>query len=191
MTKKIAIIQGHPDASQQHLCHELANAYAMGAGEGGHEVRRIEIAEMNLPTLGSKKEWQGEVKDPNVRACQDIIAWADHWVIIYPLWLGTMPAMLKTFFEQTLRPDFAIASNDGWPDKLLKGKSARLIVTMGMPSFWYRLYYRSHSVKSVERNILQFCGIKPVRVSYFGLVDNARNLDQWRNQIHKLGVVAE
>jgi len=93
-------------------------------------------------------------------------------VIVFPLWLGDMPALLKAFFEQAFRPGFAIgkARPGRMPKKLLEGKSARIIVTMGMPAFFYRLFYRAHSVKSLERNILGFCGISPVRTSLVGTV---------------------
>lgn len=93
---------------------------------------------------------------------------------MFPLWLGDVPALLKAFFEQALRPGFAIgkaAPGRLWK-KLLKGRSARVIVTMGMPAFFYRLYYRAHGVKSLKRNILEFCGISPVRASLIGTVES-------------------
>ena len=56
----------------------------------------------------------------------------------------------------------------------INDKSARIVVTMGMPSLFYRLYYRSHSVRSLARNILGFVGFKPVRVSLIGHIESAR-----------------
>jgi putative NADPH-quinone reductase len=87
-----------------------------------------------------------------------------------------MPALLKGFLEQTLRPGFAIgtATAGRMPKKLLKGRSARIVVTMGMPAFFYRAYYRSHSVKSLKRNILEFCGFSPVRTSLVGMVEGTK-----------------
>ena len=58
-----------------------------------------------------------------------------HLVIFYPLWLGSMPALLEGFLEQALRPGFAIGkveSGTSWK-KLLTGTSARIVVAMGMP----------------------------------------------------------
>jgi putative NADPH-quinone reductase len=81
-------------------------------------------------------------------------------VIVYPLWLGTMPALLKGFLEQAFRPGFAFDTKPkGLWNRRLKGGSARIVVTMGMPAFFYRVYYRAHSLKSLKRNILEFCGI--------------------------------
>src|SRR3546814_3372437 len=77
-------------------------------------------------------------------------------VILYPLWLGDVPALLKGFLEQILRPDFAIdEGSTGMSAKLLTGRSARIIVTMGMPAPIYRLFFRAHSLKSLDRNLLR------------------------------------
>jgi len=93
-------------------------------------------------------------------------------VILYPLWLGDMPALLKGFLEQLLRPGFAIKAGAGLGAGLLRGKSAHLVVTMGMPALFYRFYFGSHSVKSFERNILKLVGVKPVRHTLIGSVES-------------------
>ena len=121
---------------------------------------------------------------------QAAIRWADHLVIVFPLWLGTVPALLKGFLEQIFRPGFAfIAAGGRFPRKGLVGKSARVVVTMGMPALWYRSFFRAHGVRGVEQGILQFCGIKPVRESFFGLVEtkDAKARAKWLDQLTKLG----
>jgi putative NADPH-quinone reductase len=118
------------------------------------------------------------------------MAWAEHIVIFFPLWLGDMPAVLKAFFEQALRPGFAIgkATPGRMWKRLLSGRSARLVVTMGMPAFFYRLYYRAHSLKSLKRNILEFCGISPVRTTIIGMIEGANRARQgWLAKISILG----
>lgn len=87
---------------------------------------------------------------------QEQIAWAEHLVMLYPLWLGDMPPLFKAFLEQTLRPAFAFRYGSRMmPDKLLTGRSAHVIVIMEMPGFFYESFYRAHSVKSFERSILK------------------------------------
>jgi len=172
---KIALIQGHPDPHGGHFCNALAAAYAAAAQERGHETQTLEVSCMQFALLRSALDWQEGVPPAEILAAQETLAWAEHLVIVFPLWLGGMPALLKGFFEHALRPGFAIgqaAPGRMWK-KLLKGRSARLIVTMGMPAFFYRLYYRSHSVKSLKRNILEFCGVSPVRTTLVGTVDSA------------------
>ena len=100
------------------------------------------------------------------QASRGIIAWAEHIVFVFPLWLGTMPALLKAFLEQVMRPGIAFAYPDekcGFNKTLLQGRSARIVVTMGMPSFFYRLWFLGHGIAGMRRNILNFVGIKPVR----------------------------
>ena len=171
---RIALIQGHPDAGGGHFCHALAQAYAEAAREAGHEVRSVEVARLDFPLLRSRKAWQESPAPPDIARAQQTIAWAKHVAIFFPLWLGDMPALLKGFFEQALRPGFAIgsAAKGGFPAKLLKGRSARVVVTMGMPAFFYRIFYRAHAVKSLQRNVLAFCGFAPVRATLIGMVES-------------------
>jgi putative NADPH-quinone reductase len=76
--------------------------------------------------------------------------------------------------------------------KLLKGKSARIVVTMGMPAFFYRWYFRAHSLKSLERNILAFCGIAPIKTSLIGMVDggDGAKREKWLAKMRALGLKA-
>jgi putative NADPH-quinone reductase len=193
MPKRIAIIQGHPDPAGGHLGHALADAYARGAEAAGHAVRRIDVAALDFPLLRTQAAFDREPAPAAIDEAQEILAWADHWVLFFPLWLGTLPAVLKGFLEQTLRPGFAFAAADqGMGGALLKGKSARIVVTMGMPALLYRLYFRAHGIRVLERNILRFSGIRPVRSTLFGLVearsDQARQ--RWLDRMARLGARA-
>lgn len=190
MRKKITIIQGHPDRAGGHFGHALAEAYARAATESGHEVRCLEVAQLDFPLLRSSHEWNEGPPPPALCEAQAAIAWADHILIIFPLWLGTMPALLKGFLEQVLRPGFAlIYRGHRFPQKGLTGKSARVVVTMGMPAFWYRWFFRARGVKGLERNILNFCGIKPIRETFIGLVEGVddRARMRWLARLAALG----
>lgn len=186
MARRIAIIQGHPDPRGNHFGHALAEAYAQGAEAAGHEQRRIEVAQLDFPLLRTKEDWErGEPPAP-MRQAQETIAWADHLVILYPLWGGEMLALLKAFFEQAFRPGFAFKMEPG--EKLLAGRTARIIVTMGMPALFYRWYYRAHSLKSLERNILGFSGIGPIRASLIGMVEGSdARRRKWLETMRTLG----
>lgn len=194
MSKKIAIIQGHPDPIVRHFGHALGDAYARGAVVAGHEVKRIEIAQLNFPLLTSQADWTESRPPAGLREAQAAIGWADHLVLIFPLWLGTMPAVLKGFLEQVLRPGFAlIYQGHRFPQKGLGGKSARVVVTMGLPAFWYRWYFRAHGVRGLERSILGFCGVKPVRETLIGLVETKDGAarEKWLAKLEALGRSAE
>jgi putative NADPH-quinone reductase len=196
MSKRILLIQGHPDASEPHLCHALASSYAQGAEGAGHAVRSINVAELDFPLLRSQQAWQKGTVPPSLKPAQEDIAWAEHIVFFFPLWLGDMPALLKGFLEQVARPGFAFTYEEGgspWGKKALTGRSARVVVTMGMPALVYRWYFRAHSVKSLERNILGFAGIAPVNETLIGLTGDVKAADaaKWLGKLKRLGARAE
>jgi putative NADPH-quinone reductase len=188
--RRIAIIQGHPDPRSERFGHTLAYGYAKGAEAAGHEIKSIAVAGLEFSMLRSKEEWESGTPPEAIRQAQTTIAWAEHLVIFYPLWLGSMPALLKAFLEQTFRPGFAIPKpGEGkmWK-KLLSGRSARIVVTMGMPAFLYRWYFGAHSLKSLERNVLGFCGIGPIRESLIGMVEGSSSRrEKWLAEMRDLG----
>ena len=187
VARRILIIDGHPDPDPARYCHALANAYAAGAA--GHAVRRLDLSRLDVPLLRSGDEWLSGGPPAAIAAAQADIAWAEHLVIVYPLWLGDVPALLKAFLEQVMRPGFALDYRArGFPRKLLRGRSARVVVTMGMPAPFYRLVYRAHSVKSLERNVLRFVGIRPVAWTIIGSVAaSPRRRRKWLQRLADLG----
>jgi putative NADPH-quinone reductase len=191
MGRRILMIQGHPDATRAHLCHALAEAYAEGARSAGHEVRSIDVGRLEVPLLRSAEDWEHGTLPPSLADAQAAIGWAEHLVLVFPLWLGDMPALLKAFLEQVARPGFAFERGGRSPfdAKRLGGRSARIVVTMGMPALVYRWLYRAHSVRSLERNILGFVGISPVHETLIGGVGglDAARFATLRARLGKLG----
>lgn len=191
MPDRIAILQAHPDPAGGHLCHALAQAYADGAAAAGREVRVVDVAQLDFPLLRTRKDWTDGEVPASLRPAQDTIRWADHLVFFFPLWLGDMPALLKGFLEQVARRGFAFEPEAGNPlgRKLLTGRSARVVVTMGMPALVYRWYFRAHSVKALERNILGFVGIAPIDETLIGGVDGLgeAGVQRWLKKLNGLG----
>ncbi len=190
--RNILLIQGHPDAGAPHLCHALADAYAQGATGAGHTVRRLTVANLQFPLLASQADWENGELPPALQPAQDDIRWASHIVLFFPLWLGDMPALLKGFLEQVLRPGFAFVRKQGsavFTEKGLTGRSARVVVTMGMPALVYRWYFRAHSVRSLERNVLGFVGIGPVSETLVGGAAglSAQDSSRWLSRMRALG----
>lgn len=188
---RILLIQGHPDPGGNRFSHALSRAYHEGALSAGHEVREIDIAKIDFPLLRSQEEWQHGELPAGLKPVQAHILWAEHLVFFFPLWLGGMPALLKGFLEQVARPGFALgdAESHRMPKKLLTGRSARVVVTMGMPALVYRYVFRAHSLKALERNILGFVGIAPVHETLIGMVDDKDpNMHQrWLGRLRALG----
>lgn len=171
MARNILIVNGHPDPTSRGLCRALAETYAEGAREAGHAVRRIDVAALPFELIRSQAEFEKGAVPPAIATAQQSILWANHLVVIFPLWLGDMPAILKAFFEQALRPGFAFTYRpSGFPAMHLKGRSARIVVTMGMPAPVYRWYFRAHGLKNLKRNVLRFVGFSPVHDTILGSV---------------------
>jgi len=188
---RIAIIQGHPTSGGGHFCHALAEAYAQGADAGGHEVSVIPVADLDFPLLRSKSDWDAAPPPPAIAEAQRTIARAEHLVVIYPLWLGGMPALLKGFLEQVLRPAFMTgdAGQGARRKSALKGRSTRIVITMGMPAFVYRWYFGAHSLKSLKRNILSFAGLGPNRHMLIGMIEGMGEAKRqaWLDAVKELG----
>ncbi len=194
MSKRVLIIDGHPDSRADRYVHALSKSYCDGAKSGGHEVRTLLVSEVEFSLLRTNEDFRAGEPAPAIRQCQELLRWADHVVILFPLWLGSMPALLKGFLEQVLRPGFAFedSARHGFPNRLLRGRSARIIVTMGMPALFYRWHFRAHSLKSLQRNILRFCGFRPVDSCVIGRVEGMppRQRVKWLARVHDLGVRA-
>ena len=190
MKRRILIIQAHPDPRPERYCQALAAAYRAGAESAGHQVETLTVAELDFKLLRSEAEWK-EAPAPDIQCAQEAIAAADHLVFVFPLWMGTMPALLKAFLEQVLRPGFAFddQAREGFGGKRLQGKSARAVVTMGMPGPVYRWFFGAHGYLYFKRNILKFCGIKPVRHCFAGLAaaKDGKGRQRWLQRVEKLG----
>lgn len=189
MNKKILIVLAHPQVKS--YCGALAQAYADGAREAGAEVRQVNLAELRFNPVGSGSLDKPLELEPELRQAQDDIRWAEHLVFIYPILWGTLPALLKGFIERVFAPGFAVNFHKDSPlwDKLLTGRSARLIVTLNTPPLLYRLLFRRAGHITMKRSILQFCGISPVKITDVGPMrasSDARRA-QWISQARALG----
>ncbi|POA49412.1 NADPH:quinone reductase [Pseudomonas sp. MPR-ANC1] len=170
MGKRILLILGHPSATS--LCAALADRYAQSALEAGHEVRQLRLGEMDFDPVLREGYQQIQTLENDLSAAQSDILWAEHLTLVYPIWWGGIPALLKGFFDRVLLPGFAFKYRKGkaFPDKLLKGRTADLLVTMDTPPWYYRWVYRMPGLNEVRQTTLAFCGIKPVRTLTFGPV---------------------
>lgn len=187
MKKNITIIVGHPDSTS--YCAQLASAYAQSAKDCGHEVRFFQLGDIAFdPTLHNGYKTRQEL-EPGLKEVQDALAWGNHLVFVYPIWWGSMPALLKGMFDRVLLPGFAFKyrENSQFWDKLLAGRSAHAIVTMDTPPWYYSLVYSKPGHHQIKKTILGFCGIQPVKITSLGPVRYA-SADQrakWIEQMKK------
>lgn len=168
MGKRVAVIVGHPAADS--WCGALADSYAAAARAGGHEVRMVHLAQLDFDPNLHEGYRQIQALEPDLLAAQATVAWAEHVVIAYPIWWGSVPALLKGFLDRILLPGFAFKYRPGkaFPEQLLRGRSAQLLVSMDTPPWYFRWVYRMPGVVQLKKTTLEFCGIAPVKVAAFG-----------------------
>lgn len=167
--KNILIIQGHPDPSEERFCDAVAQSYQAGATKAGHVSSVLRLATLDIPVLRTYEEFYEHAPPEEIAEHIEALKRCDHLVVIFPLWLGGMPSYTRSFFEQLFRPGVVFDTPESkFPKGLMAGKSARLILTMGMPSIVYRAFYGALAARAFSRNVLRFSGFKPVCRSYFG-----------------------
>ncbi len=187
--KKILTILGH--SNDESLCAGLARAYNEGAKEAGAEASLLELGGLQFDPVLHKGYRSRQELEPDLVHAQEQIRWADHLVLVYPIWWATPPALLKGFIDRVFLPGFSYEPVEGaaLPQKLLSGRSARLIVTMDSPKWYYRLFMGDAGHKMMKKGVLEFCGIKPVRITTFAPVKTAtrETRELWLDEIGRLG----
>lgn len=187
--KKILIINGHPD--RESLCFALAESYKKGADTNGDQCLLVHLIDLKFnPILSYGYRIVSEL-EPDLQKIQQDILQADHLVFVYPNWWATFPALLKGFIDRVFLPNFAFKYHEKGPlwDKLLKGKTARLIVTMDTPKWYYWLVNRNAGHHAMKIGVLEFCGIKPIKISVFAPVKSSNDLKRkkWLAEVETLG----
>ena len=189
MSKKILVILGQP---QRHSYGgALMQAYVEGARAAGAELRELYLGEIKFTACASTTLQNPVELEPDLRDAQAAIKWADHLVFVYPIWWGTIPALLKGFIERVFQPGFAVNFREKSPlwDKLLTGRSARLIVSLNTPAWIYRWYFGRPGHNTMKKTILGFCGVKPVRITEIGPIRGSTEAKRkkWLQQVRALG----
>ena len=187
--KKILIINGHPDKESYNFA--LAQAYQKGVEKSGAEHKTINISELRFnPNLqfGYRKRTELE---PDLLKAQEDLSWADHIVWIYPVWWGSVPAIMKGFLDRVLLPGFAFKKREGsvWWDKYFTGKSSRIICTLDQPTWFYRLINRAPSHSAMKRLTMNFIGVKSVKITSIGPLRLSKDSFRikWLKKVEKLG----
>jgi NAD(P)H dehydrogenase (quinone) len=170
--KKILVLNGHPN--KDSFCQALSNAYHKGALTAGCQVDLLNLHELDF-RVSFSGTYSSENQLPlekDLKMAQEKIKWADHLVIVHPVWWGSVPALLKGFFDRVLLPGFAFKyhSKDPFWDKLLHGKTATILYTSDTPIWVYKWFFRAPSVNMLRNRVLGFCGVKTKSVVGFGAI---------------------
>ena len=187
--KNILVIFGHP--VNNTYADSLKNTYVSAAQKTGATVKELVLRELDFE-INFREGYRGSQElEPDLKYAQELIGWADHLVFFYPNWWAIYPALLKGFIDRTFLPGFAFKyrKNNPIPEKLLTGKTARLVVTMDAPPWYYYLHNFAPGHHAMRKGVLHFCGVKPVRISSIGPIraSSERKREKWVKLMEKIG----
>ncbi|QLK27474.1 NAD(P)H-dependent oxidoreductase [Natrinema zhouii] len=187
----VLVVLGHPRTDS--FCAALADSYVDGAREAGVDVRRLDLAGLKFDPHVRTESPEEQPLEDDLEMAQRHIEWADHLAFVYPNWWGTMPALLKGFFDRVFTPGFAFSHYEDGEGaghrKLLNDKTAELLVTMDTPKWVYRWILRQPGTNAVKRATLGYAGVRTTRVTNIGPVEDSSpaERDEWLERATRLG----
>ncbi len=172
MTKNILIICGNPNPDS--FSWALARQYEKAALKAGADVKAYNLIDIDFEYNLTPQNKYGKNIEASLLTIQEDIKKADHLVFVYPNWWGTYPALFKAFIDRVFIKGFSYEypDNQRFQTPLLTGKTARLIVTMDTPKWYYRWIYKQPGHYAMKKGTLEFCGIKPVKITSFSPIKN-------------------
>lgn len=192
MSKRVLVLDGNPKKSS--FSGALAEAYVRSA-EKNNEVQLLKISDIEFNSDLSCGYDEKLPLEDSLKSFQASIEWCEHLVIVTPIWWGTLPAKLKGLIDRTFLPGFAFQYEKGKsiPNKLLKGRTARVIMTMDTPPWYYFLIQNSPAIKQLKAPTLEFVGFSPVKSKMIGpIISSSKDTRaKWINDVFKLGVTAD
>lgn len=193
--KRIFVLNGHP--AEASLTGAMAASYANAAKEAGHDVRLTNLHDLQFdPDYGFGGYVNKKPLEPALEKVLQDIEWSEHFVVAAPMWWGGLPAKLKGLFDRALLPGRAFDTRNttklGLPAPMLTGRTGRVLLLSDTPGFLFRIFYRSALIVQVRRQILEFVGIKPVKITQFAAASHPKDgaVEKWLKQVGKIGAKA-
>lgn len=189
--KNILLILGHP--SENSFCKALLDAYQSGAEKAGATCKTLYLSRLkfDINLADGYKTGAAMQLEEDLVESQKLIQWADHVVMAFPNWWGFMPALAKGFIDRVFLPGFAFKNHSGknFPEKLLKGKSMRVLVTMDTPTWWFYLVYRASQYQILKDIVFGYVGFDPIRFTTFGFIRKStdKQRSNWLAKVQQLG----
>lgn len=170
MPERIFILDGHPGPSS--ISRQAVERYAAAAREANHEVRVAHLHDLSFdPDRGVAGYANAKPLEPELEDTLSNIEWCSHFVMAFPLWWGGFPGKLKGWIDRVMVPGRTFTTEEtttlGLPAPLLKGRSARVVISSDTPRFFLRLAYGDAILRQLKGQILGFVGFKPVKITFF------------------------
>ncbi|MBR9829795.1 MAG: NAD(P)H-dependent oxidoreductase [Oceanospirillales bacterium] len=183
--KSIVLINGNP--KNESFCNHLADQYEEAAQQHA-SVTRFNLSAMHFDANLSCGYEHEQPLEPDLKRLQSSLLRADHIVMLAPIWWGGVPAAFKGLLDRILLPGVTFTYEEGLPVPLLRGKSARIILTMdNLPDVLQE--QAAPVLEQLGHYTLQFCGVEPVQHTLFGslILSSEVEREAWVQEIRQLG----
>jgi putative NADPH-quinone reductase len=192
MPERIFILNGHPGPSS--ITRQATERYAAAASAAGNEVRLSHLHDVHFDLDRGKAGYENaKPLEPVLEEALGNLEWCSHFVLAFPLWWGGFPAKLKGWIDRVFVLGRTFTTEEttpmGLPAPLLKGRSARVLITSDTPRSFMWLAYRDAILRQVKGQILGFVGFKPVQITFFAPASDPKPgaVDKLLNQMDLLG----
>lgn len=180
----VLVVLGHPDGLS--YCAALADAYVAGLDTDRYDVEVLRLGELDFDPVLRFGYRERMPADPVIDRSQELVLWADHVVLVFPVWWSQMPGLLKGWVDRVFVAGFGYSMNGLRTVRRLRGRTATLIVTAQAPTFM-----AGSTVRLVRRRFLGFCGITTTQVLTLGQMTTSRDTQERRERfLSKVGAAA-
>lgn len=183
----VLVVLGHPDP--ESYCAALADAYVAGLDTERYDVEVLRLGELDLDPVLRFGYRERMPDNPVIARSQDLIVRADHIVLVFPVWWAQMPSLLSGWLGRVLTPGLAYSMQGLRTTRLLRGRTATLVVTSMAPTFLRE--GAAPLARLTKHHILGFCGITTTQVLTHGWLTTPRDTQAKRERfLAKVGRAA-
>ncbi|MDR0366905.1 MAG: NAD(P)H-dependent oxidoreductase [Bifidobacteriaceae bacterium] len=175
--RKILAILGHPNEGSFNQA--IFDAYVRALDGAPCEVETLELGKADFDPVLRFGYSKRMAEDPFVTRSQELITWADHLVVVFPVWWSQMPALLKGWFDRVFTPGFAYNMNGFRSVKHLAGRTATVVTTAQAPAWWLGVSGNSLH-RLTKKQIFGLCGIKVTGRLSYGMAHSKRDTEERR-----------
>lgn len=163
--QRTLVLLGHADPVSFNA--KLAHAYARALRRGGGSAETVTLSELSFDPVLRHGYAQPQPLEPDLVALRAKIEAADHLAWFFPTYWASPPAIVRAVCDRLLLPGWAFRFDRGAsvPTGLLAGRSARVVITMDSPGWWYALAHHRAIHGSFVTGTLSFVGLAPIRTT--------------------------
>ena len=187
---KTLIIYYHPHEGS--FCSAIRDAVEGGLHRGGHECKTIDLEKDGFDPVMHEKDLAAFVHagrfgthgldgvDALALRYMKKIRWAEHIVMIFPIWWMTMPAMVKGFIDKVIFPGMVYKMEGNRLVSILSNlKQVTIITTMNTPADVYKDTFGNSIEGSLIKGTFNQIGIHDIRWISLNMVKQVGDEKRW------------